>query len=139
MEKLKNTKILGVIGNILVIISLFCTWVTVESVSTGLTESNQFISGKDGALALALSCISLVIIFAENISPSFFKGLTNIKITFIPSVVQLLMIVNVIYNMTTLPVYDDVKWNFGIGFYLMCIGVVLLLIFPCIYKQDKKE
>lgn len=138
MEKLKKTKILGVVGNILVIISLYCNWVTVTATPTGLSQS-ALLNGSDRGLTVILSCFSLIVIFAGNISSSFFKGLTNIKMTYISSVVQLLVIINRLIRIPTMQVTDDIKWHFSLGFYLMCAGVILLLIFPCIYKQDNKE
>ena len=138
MEKLKNTKMLGVIGNIAIIISLFLPWVYVEATSIGLSDSSQFIVGKDGKWALILSIFSLIVIFAENIAPKFLKGLSNVKITIIPCFVQLLMIVNVLYNASTIS-NSYITYHFGIGFYLMCVGVVLCMVFPFIYKQDKQN
>lgn len=135
MEKLRNTKILGVLGNILVLIALFCPWATVEATSVGLSESAQFISGTDGQAALFLSIISLIIIFAENISAKFFKGLTNVKLTYITTVIQLLMIVNILSKKFTMQYPDDITVHFQLGFYLMCIGIILLLAFPIVYNQ----
>ncbi len=144
MEKFKNTKILGVIGNVIMIVSLFCTWITVKAPSIGITQSAQFIEGTDGKWVLILSIFSLIIIFAENISPKFFKGLTNVKLTFIPSIIQLLIMLNTIYKANNLSIQmfqdsTEVTWSFQLGFYLMGIGVVLLLIFPILYKQDKNN
>ena len=138
MEKLRNTKILGVIGNALVIVSLFCTWVLAEAKGLNVSGSVQFIEGADGKWALILSIISLIIIFAENISPTFFKGLTNIKLTLIPTVIQLIMVVDKIFKSSNTN-FDGISHHFGIGFYLMCAGIIILLVFPFLYKQEKKE
>lgn len=140
MEKLRNTKTLGVIGNILIIISLFCTWAVVGSESTGIKTTETFIHTKDGAVALILAIISLINIFAENISPKFFKGLTNVKLTYISTIIQLLIVVNVLHGRLSISNTDkDIYVHFGLGFYLMCIGIVLLLVFPILYKKNNKE
>lgn len=137
MNKLKETKTLGVIGNIIIIVSLFFTWVTVGSTSfEDIIQSAPLISGAYGKWALFLSILSLINIFSEDISPKFFKGLTSVKLTYISSIVQLIMIVMAIHNFFTLP-KQNIYIKFGFGFYLMCIGVVCMLIFPILYKQDK--
>lgn len=143
MEKLRKTKTLGLIGNILVIVSLFCTWIVMSSNGEVGSVSARFIEeSADGKWALILSAISLIIIYAENMSPKFFKGLTNVKLTLIPTVIELLMVVNYISKINRvmkLDVANLINYHFGIGFYLMCAGIVILLVFPFIYKQEKKE
>ena len=138
MENIKNTKLLGVIGNILVIVSLFCTWIVVEAKEIGLSGNIKLKETSDGGLTFILSIFSLIVIFAENISPKFFKGLTNIKLTLISAIVELLVILRRLYISINTN-YEGISHHFGIGFYLMCIGVVLLLIFPFIYKQENIE
>ena len=51
---------------------------------------------------------------------------------------------NTIYKANNLSIQmfqdsTEVTWSFQLGFYLMGIGVVLLLIFPILYKQDKNN
>jgi len=139
MEKVKNTKILGIIGNVLIIISLFCNWATVSSTTLDYTQKTQFKSAPDGGLTFLLTIFSLIVILSENISPKFFKGLTNVKLTLISSIIQALVIINILFQVSKIQPTDDITWNFGLGFYLMCIGVLLCLIFPFVYKQNKKE
>ena len=139
LEKIKKTKILGIIGNIMIIISLYCNWATVKSTTINYSLKKQFVTTTDGALALALSIFSLVVIFSEKISPKFFKGLTNVKLTLISSIVQLIILLNIIFSASKIQHTNEIVWNFGLGFYLMCIGVILSLIFPFIYKKDEQK
>ena len=136
MNKLKETKILGIIGNAIIILSLFLTWATAGSTQyESITKASQLISGSYGKLALLLSIISFLIIFAENIPIKFFESLTNIKLTYISSFIQLLIIVNSIHAYFTYS-DSDIYMKFGLGFYLMIVGVFCMLIFPILYKQD---
>lgn len=139
MEKIKNTKILGIIGNIIIIISLFCNWATVKSTTIDYTMTKQLKETTNGALTFILSIFSLIVIFSEQISPKFFKGLTNVKLTLISSIIQLIILLDIIFGVFKMKPTNDISWNFGLGFYLMCIGVFLCLAFPFIYKQNKQK
>lgn len=139
MDKLRNTKILGIIGNVLVIISLFMPVLVLESEVIGYRESWQYINS-DGKILLALSIINLVIIFADKISPEFFKGFTNIKITAIPSIIEVIVLINFTAKRGDIVIgnqYVDLKWS--IGFYVMWIGVILSMLCPIIYREKNKE
>lgn len=131
MERLRKSKTLGIIGNLIIIIALFCTWFYANSDSTGLKQSTQFIHGTDGKVALVLSILSIIIIYSKKL---------NIKLSLISSIFQLVMIINVVYDVTHVDLQQtDIVWHFGIGFYLMCIGVAICCIFPFIYKKDTEE
>ncbi len=137
MEKLKNTKILGVVGNIIIIISLFCTWATVSSPELGISQSEQLKNTTNGGLTFLLCLFSLMVIASERISPKFFKGLTNVKLTLISSIIQLILLIKIVLDVSNIQAPDYITYHFGLGFYLMCIGVILCLAFPFIYKQEK--
>ena len=86
-----------------------------------------------------MSIFSLIVIFSEKISPKFFKGLTNVKLTLISSIIQLAVLLNVIFKVVNMQPENGVTWNFGLGFYLMCVGVFLVLIFPFLYKKNEEK
>ena len=130
MEKLRKSKTLGLIGNLIIIISLFCTWFYASSDSTVLKQTTQFINGIDGKCALVLSILSIITIYSKY----------NVKLSLISSIIQLAMIINVIYQVMHIDLQQtDIVWHFGIGFYLMCIGVAICCIYPFIYKKDTEE
>lgn len=130
MEKLRESKTLGLIGNLIIIISLFCTWFYASSDSTVLKQTTQFINGIDGKCALVLSILSIITIYSKY----------NVKLSLISSIIQLAMIINVIYQVMHIDLQQtDIVWHFGIGFYLMCIGVAICCIYPFIYKKDTEE
>ena len=130
MEKLRKSKTLGLIGNLIIIISLFCTWFYASSDSTVLKQTTQFINGIDGKCALVLSILSIITIYSKY----------NVKLSLISSIIQLAMIINVIYQVMHVDLQQtDIVWHFGIGFYLMCIGVAICCIYPFIYKKDTEE
>ena len=43
LEKIKNTKILGIIANIIIIIALNCNWATVQDTTINYSLKKQFI------------------------------------------------------------------------------------------------
>lgn len=138
LDKIRNTKILGIIGNVVVILALFMPIITVESEIIGFKQSTQYISG-DGKILLVLSIINLIVIFADKISPKFFKGLTNIKITAIPTIIEIIILINLTAKGgDNVMDYNYVTTYWGIGFYLMWIGVILSIICPFVYKEQPK-
>lgn len=135
MEKIRNTKVLGIIGNAVVILSVFLNAVVIEASILGFKQSLQYIQG-DGKILLVLSIVNLIIIFAEKIAPESLKALANTKITAITSLIELIIIINFTIKGADLGITEYVTWHWGIGFYLMWIGAVLSMIFPLIYKDQ---
>lgn len=137
MEKIKNTKVLGIIGNAIIIVSLFCTWAVAETKGLNLRVAVQLIEGSDGKWELVLSIVSLIIIFSDKIPLDFLKRVSNMKFTLIPTIIQLIIIINNLSRINRIN-SGSISYHFGIGFYLLIIGIVALFAFPFVYKQEEK-
>ena len=131
---LKNTKILGIIGAILLIIGNFFTFASVKVL--WVEQSVSFIEG-NGVFVLILGILALLIVFIDFILSKIPEGklkflfkLRNQKIVLIPAIISAIIL------------FIDGSESFelgsaGLGFYLLLIGVIALAIYPFLYKGDK--
>ena len=131
---LKNTKILGIIGAILLIIGNFFTFASVKVL--WVEQSVSFIEG-DGVFVLISGIISLLIIFIDFILSKIPEGklkflfeLRNQKFVLVPAIISAIIL------------FIDGRNAFdvgsaGLGFYLLLIGVITLIIYPFLFKEDK--
>ena len=134
LSVLKNSKILGIVGAILLIIGNFFSFATVKMF--WVEESVSFIEG-DGVFVLISGIISLLIIFIDFILSKIPEGklkflfkLRNQKIVLIPAIISAIIL------------FIDGRNAFdvgsaGLGFYLLLIGIIALVIYPFVYKEDK--
>ena len=134
LSVLKNTKILGIIGAILLIIGNFFTFASVKVL--WVEQSVSFIEG-DGVFVLISGIISLLIIFIDFILSKIPEGklkflfeLRNQKFVLVPAIISAIIL------------FIDGSESFdygsaGLGFYLLLIGVIALAIYPFLYKGDK--
>ena len=134
LSVLKNTKILGIIGAILLIIGNFFTFASVKVL--WVEQSVSFIEG-NGVFVLILGILALLIVFIDFILSKIPEGklkflfkLRNQKIVLIPAIISAIIL------------FIDGSESFelgsaGLGFYLLLIGVIALAIYPFLYKGDK--
>ena len=134
MDKAKKIKLLGFIGCVLIMVSLFFTVIKLEIGTTGVTGGVKLINEDDGKGALVLSALTLLMIFAEDISPELMSGLKNAKLTLIATVVEFLILLNVIANAFEFYGNNALK-HFGLGFYMMWVGVTIMFIYPVAHKK----
>lgn len=135
LSVLKNTKILGIIGAILLIIGNFFTFASVKVL--WVEQSVSFIESGDGVFVLILGILALLIVFIDFILSKIPEGklkflfkLRNQKIVLIPAIISAIIL------------FIDGSDAFemgsaGLGFYLLLIGVIALAIYPFLYKGDK--
>lgn len=145
MEKLKNTKLLGIVGAILTLVGVFLPFATVSANVLGYkySESVNFIEG-DGVIVLILTIITLLIIFADMLSNkvAFFEKISKAKLVLIPTIISIIVLV---YDMTTVSdamgelgsLKDLVKVSYGIGTWVMWLGLIATAVFPFLYKKGE--
>ena len=132
MSLVKEKKYLGMIGNALLIIGVFLPFVTVTVSLFGISQSQSisYIQG-DGIFVLILAAISLLMIFADKLAPkvAFFAKLVNPKLTLIPTVISvLLLIIDVSNSSGAASTYSSLaSVSLGFGFWIMVIGVIALV------------
>lgn len=142
MEKLTKTKLLGIVGTIITIIGVFLPFATVSANILGYkaSESVSFIEG-DGVFILILSVVTLLMLFSNMLANKveFFRKLSKPKLVLTPTVISIGILV---YNMINAgEVVGElgglVKVSYGIGTWVMWIGLIATAIFPFIYKGEE--
>lgn len=142
MEKLTKTKLLGIVGTIVTIIGVFLPFATVSANILGYkaSESVSFIEG-DGVFILILSIVTLLMLFSNMLANkvAFFEKLSKPKLVLTPTVISIGILV---YNMINAgEVVGElgglVKVSYGIGTWVMWIGLIATAIFPFIYKGEE--
>ena len=142
MEKLTKTKLLGIVGTIITIIGVFLPFDTVSANILGYkaSESVSFIEG-DGVFILILSVVTLLMLFSNMLANKveFFRKLSKPKLVLTPTVISIGILV---YNMINAgEVVGElgglVKVSYGIGTWVMWIGLIATAIFPFIYKGEE--
>ncbi len=135
LSVLKSTKILGIVGSILLIIGTLFPFYTVSFL--GIKASVKLIENTAGKIMLIVGIISLAMIFIECIISKFPEGkatfllnLRNQKLILIPAAIALILLI-VSANQDT---YGLGKLAFG--FYLLLIGIIALVAYPFMYKGE---
>lgn len=142
MEKLKNTKLLGIIGTVLTIIGLFLPFATVSASFLGYkaSESVSFMEG-DGVFVLILTIISLLIIFSDMLANkvAFFGKLSKPKLVLIPTVISIIILIFDMANASEAigGLGGLVKVSYGFGTWVMWIGLIATAVFPFLYKKGE--
>lgn len=136
IEKCKNTRILGLIGIICLILGMILPYYSISVLSYTLTIS--LIDYIEGRIVILISILELLLIFmdfVEKYIPSLFKsniaqkikGHDNPKYTLIPTAI---MVILIIYLMTV----SGFKY-FSVGFYVTLVGVICLILYAFLYKK----
>ena len=135
LSVLKSTKILGIVGSILLIIGTLFPFYTVSFL--GIKASVKLIENTTGKIMLIVGIISLAMIFIDFIiskipegKASFLLNLRNQKLILIPAAIALILLI-VSANQDT---YGLGKLAFG--FYLLLIGIIALVAYPFMYKGE---
>lgn len=135
LSVLKNTKILGIVGSILLIIGTLFPFYTVSFL--GIKASVKLIENTAGKIMLVVGIVSLAMIFIDFIiskipegKATFLSKLRNQKLVLIPAAIALILLI-VSANQDT---YGLGKLAFG--FYLLLIGIIALVAYPFMYKGE---
>lgn len=145
MEKLRKTKLLGIIGAVVTIIGLFLPFATVTAKAFGIkhSESITYIQA-DGVYVLILAVITLLIIFSDKLSEkvAFFKKMSNVKSVLVPTIISaIILIFDMINASETLGEVSTsivkAEISYGIGLWVLWIGLIATAVFPFIYKKDE--
>lgn len=140
MDYLKKTRLLGVLGSILVIIAVFLPVATVSSSWVGVSESQGFISDGRGVATLILAIVNLVLMFSGFIAKmskvKFFETLTEPKISLIPAGVIAILLITFGCDVMSAGsmTFGLAKVSLSIGYWLMWIGTAACLVYPFICK-----
>jgi len=132
---LKNSKIPGIVGAILLIVGNFFSFYTISFF--GISSSVNLISSTQGKLILLLGLFALVIIFIDFIiskipegKADFLKKLRNQKLTLVSSIASAILL----FLATNGDTYGIAKLAFG--FYVILIGIIALATYGIFYKGE---
>ena len=141
MEKIRSTKILAIVGIACLILGIFFPYVNIKIWS--LTQSVALTHYWEGYVIVLVAIANGIMIFREFVEkyiPKLFIGkfgefltkVNNPKATLIPTGIAALL---VIYLNTAVHISSYVKY--GLGFYIIVIGIVALAAYPFVYKEEK--
>ena len=143
MKCLKETKILGIIGNLILVISVFLPVISVSVSIFGFSQSQSlsYIDGDD-IFVLILAIINIIMIFANKLESKvpFIAKLTNPKLSLIPTIIIAILMLILTSNSSKLlgnkdySSFANIKFNFG--FYLLWLGTIASAIYPFLYKSS---
>lgn len=147
MEKLKNTKLLGIIGVVVTIIGLFLPFATVTAKAFGIkhSESITYIQA-DGIYVLILAVVTLLMIFSDKLSEkvAFFKKISNMKVVLAPVILSAIILIfdminaaDAIGDVSSSLVKAEV--SYGIGLWVLWIGLIATAVFPFLYKKSENS
>ena len=141
MEKLKNTKILGIVGNALIAVSVFLPVITSNftSDSASLMNLTEAHSGalNMGIWILILAIINLVIIFADKLTGTVpvLEKISNQKFTLVPLIVAAILTFVAINSIMSIPM-ASLAVSYGFGFWTLIVGFVASAVYPFLYKGE---
>ena len=143
LNKLKNKRILGLIGLVCLFLGIITPYITISIF--GLSESLSLWSYWEGKVIFVLTIANLLFIFKDYIEkyvPQVFNSnigskikKANPKMSLVPTV---LVVVFTICLNTTIDV-DSTFFKHGIGFWLLWIGVAALVGHAVLYKCNGVE
>ena len=139
-DKCQHTKLLGIIGGIILIIGNFFNYATANIF--GFKQGISFASVAGGKILIILGILYLLLLFKDFIKTKLpanilekIKILDNMKILLVPVIIAIITIL--ISNGKIFDGYGIVKASFGC--YLLWIGIIISAVFPFIYKENNKD
>lgn len=138
MEKLKSTRILSGIGLVCLFLGIVLPYVTFSLF--GYSESVSLWGYWEGKIMMLFTIANLLFVFKDYVEkyvPQLFESSigskikdANPKLAIVPTV---LVIIFAIYLYTSLNI-DSSYAKYGLGFYSLWIGAILLIVHSFIYK-----
>lgn len=140
MDKLKNTKILGGVGIIGMFLGTILPYFNISVL--GYTKTISLWGYWEGKVIILLTLANLLFIFKDFIKkyiPQMFNsGLgrmidnANAKLVIIPTVLAAIFAIYMIVNINV----DSTYIKYGVGFYVLWIGIIASLAHSFIYKGN---
>ncbi len=142
MDKLKNTRILGGIGIIGMFLGTILPYFNISFL--GYKKTISLLGYWEGKVIILLTFANILFIFKDFIKkyiPQMFNsGIgkmidnANAKLVIVPTVLSALFAIYMIININV----DSTYIKYGLGFYILWIGIVASLAHSFIYKGNNK-
>lgn len=140
MDKLKNTRILGVVGIVGLILGIILPYYTITFF--GYSQSISLWGYWEGKIMLILTVANLLFIFRDYVEkyiPRMFDSNlgrmirdANPKLSIVPTI---LVIAFAIYLYTTMDI-DTSYVKYGLGFWSLWGGIICLIGHTFLYKKE---
>lgn len=140
MDKLKNTRILGVIGIVGLILGIVLPYYTISFF--GYTKSVSLWGYWEGKIMMILTIANLLFIFKDYVEkyvPQMFDYNigriikdANPKFSIVPTI---LVVVFAIYLYTKIDI-DTSYVKYGLGFWSLWGGIISLIVYTFLYKKS---
>lgn len=134
MEKIKKyCNYIGVVGCILLFLGNFLEFASLKKTLLGASqiETIKFIDG-DGIFVVICAVVALILILMK-------KGKWNYLTGGISAIITIYDMSNVKDKVGILGSIANVKVNYGLGFFMILVGAILVLIYAYLYKENDKE
>lgn len=142
LEKLKTTRLLAGIGIVCMILGTMCAYVTISFL--GIVEKIALWSYFEGKILFLIAVANLLFIFkdvVEKYVPSLFntsigkkiKDINNPKASLVPTLIGAAIAIYLTSDM------DTEFAKYGLGFYLMWIGVICLVAYAILHKNNENS
>ncbi len=140
-EKLRKTRILAIIGLACMLLGTIFTYVKIDV--WFYTRSISLVGHWEGIIVILLAAANILFIFkdfVEKYIPALFKNkvgekikeLDNQKLTLIPTAIVAIL---AICLLTSLDIGSGYT-KYGLGFYMLWIGIVVMTAYAFAYKKD---
>ena len=147
MEKLKNTRILGIVGLSIMLIATFLPYISASVL--GITSSVSLFGYWQGKVTLFVIFANILFVFKDYVKkyvPQLFekgigKSIENAKPIFslIPTGISVLLNIVLILQVTSSnSKYTYIDVGFGIGFYVMLLGIASMIAYAILYKEPEQ-
>ena len=140
MEKLKTTRILGLVGAILLIVGNFFSLASVSVL--GLSRSFTYFEG-EGKIVVVLGILDLCFIYLDKIknalgekTPSFIDKFLpwSQKAVLVPAIIVALMLIRFSTDSNIRDFNTYIRY--GMGYFILWIGVIATAVYPFLYKDE---
>lgn len=134
MEKVKKySNYIGVIGCILLLLGNFLEFASLKKSLLGVSqiETLKFIDG-DGIIVVICAIVAFALILLK-------KGKWNYLTAGISAIITIYDMSNVKDKVGILGSIADVKVNYGLGFFAILLGAVLVILYAYFYKDNDSE
>ena len=143
LEKLKSTRILAGIGVACLILGTILSYITFSF--WGYTKSFSLIEYWEGKVIIVLAVANLLFIFKDFIEkyiPSLFNTtigkkfseINNAKYSLIPTILSTIFVIYLHFHLKI----DSDYVHHGIGFYLVWIGIICLVAYAILHRNENE-
>lgn len=142
LEKIKTTKILGIIGLVITYIGLMVPFVNVEIFGSD-TVSAYMETYDNGKGVMLLWLLTIVIMFSNVIAAGWPKGekflsyLKNQKLVLIPCIISAIVLIAT--TVCLADDFDDFDYSLYPGYFLSWIGIIVTAAYAILYKGKDDE